>query len=416
MTPARTSIAVGYRDGSLLGLAPLVLAREAGYLAEAGLPELVLVATEDPVADLRAGTLDIAVMDAAEAAAAHAADPALRAIAGYRSYAAVDGAYRGEMLVARPGMVATEPSTVISFLEAYVRALQVLGDPATQPEAVATLGSSDLAAGADVTDWPEGVASFAPFDGGFGSADEEGGLGELAALLAGAGEDGPDLGALIDGQALAIAQSRLALAPNPEEPLAGPPVRTDIRVGRRDPGTRSPLDLASKAGHFEAAGFGSVELVDVDEPILGILTGELDFGVLDAAQAADAVAQGLPLRALAGHRNYAEDGIAYGGDVIVTSSDLLEADASTASSFLVAYVRGLRDLAETSDAGAYAPFDGGFGSAAEAGGLGELEALLADELGSGDMEALVARHPLRFAQAWWGLPANPVAPGSEVSE
>jgi hypothetical protein len=87
-------------------------------------------------------------------------------------------------------------------------------------------------------------------------------------------------------------------------------------------------------------------------------------------------------------------------------------EGPTVAAFLVAYLRGLADLADDSDATAYAPFDGGYGDRAVGGGLGELGTDLAASLDvAPDLGALVAAEPLGFAQAWWGLPANPV-PGA----
>jgi hypothetical protein len=308
--------------------------------------------------------------------------------------------------VATPGLVEGEPSTVIAFLAAYIRALRDLGDPAMQPEAFGLIESSALLADSGASDWPGGVASYAPFDGGFGSLEDEGGLGELGLWLSDPEDEVPDLDSIIARHTLTIAQLWLGLEPNPDSPLAGSPARTQISVGLgADDGT-SPVSVALQAGYFEAAGFESVELVEVEEPILGVLTGELDFGILDALQAADGTAQGLPLRALAGHRN--DDVGSPGRNLLVASADLVEGDASTAASFLMAYIRGLRDLTGSGD-GAYAPFDGGFGSLEDEGGLGQLRTSIAGVLGEdADLEALVAREPLEYAQAWWGLPANPV--------
>jgi hypothetical protein len=56
----------------------------------------------------------------------------------------------------------------------------------------------------------------------------------------------------------------------------------------------------------------------------------------------------------------------------------------------------------------FAPHDGGFGDGAQMGGLGELDAYLREALGAEpELETLVKNRPLEYAQAWWGLPANP---------
>jgi hypothetical protein len=113
------------------------------------------------------------------------------------------------------------------------------------------------------------------------------------------------------------------------------------------------------------------------------------------------------LVALAGHRNYDADG-AYGGDLLAASADFVEGQGAATSAFLTAYVRALRDLEATDDAGSFAPFDGGFGSLTDGDGLGELQAIVGDALGTdGDLGTLIESGALHRAQTWWGRPANP---------
>ena len=76
-------------------------------------------------------------------------------------------------------VVADEPSTVIAFLTAYIRALQDLADPESAADALALIQTTDLSVDPELADgWLEALAVYAPFDGGFGSLDVEGGLGE----------------------------------------------------------------------------------------------------------------------------------------------------------------------------------------------------------------------------------------------
>ncbi len=182
---------------------------------------------------------------------------------------------------------------------------------------------------------------------------------------------------MIDGfvaaNTLNVAQALLGLPPNPDTGLAGAPGLTEISVGLpMADGAASPILVADEAGYFTEAGFDSVEIIDVEEPLLGVLTGELDFGVTGVADAADGASQGLPMAAIAGHRNYV-DGV-YGGDVLIVTADLLQNDPTTATAFLIAYVRGLRDLMDDPD---FAPHDGGFGDRTIGGGTGELDDYLA---------------------------------------
>jgi ABC-type nitrate/sulfonate/bicarbonate transport system substrate-binding protein len=257
--------------------------------------------------------------------------------------------------MASPDLVANEPATVIAFLTAYVQALEDLGDADEALASLELIEASDLAVDLDVAaDWPEALQAFAPFDGGFGSVDDDGGLGELDAYLVGANGEEPNLESIIAQHTLNIAQAWSQLSPNPVTGLAGSPGLTEITVGLPlADAAVTPVSVAQDAGYFEDAGFASVEVMDVEQPLLGVLQGELDFGVLDATDAADGVAQGLPLAARAGHRNYAADGT-YGGDLLATSADFLGEEGSTVSAFLIAYIRALRDLAGTTG-GAFRP-------------------------------------------------------------
>ena len=405
LTPDRDALTIGYSGGSIIRQAPLLVAQLAGYFDEVGLPRVTISRSQDVLADVLSGDLDIAVVNTREVAQANLEDPTFQAIAGYRNYA--DGSYGGDVVVAAPGLVTAEPATVLAFLVAYIRALQDLSEADAATAALALIEQTDLAIDPELAaDWPTAVSEFAPFDGGFGALDEEGGLAELTTYLIDGGLTEPDLQALIAADTLSIAQAWSGLSPNPLNPLAGGPGITDIVVGLPlADGDSGPISTALEAGYFEDAGFASVELIDVEEPLLGVLQGQLDLGVIDAVDAADGSIQGLPLAALAGHRNYDGDG-AYGGDLLVASADVLSEESSTLSAFLVAYLRALADLR---DDPTLAPHDGGFGARDQAGGLGELTAYLQAELNlDPELATLIDTGPLAYAQAWWGLPANPI--------
>lgn len=408
LAPESTTITLGYQEPGLLGQAPFIIALIKGYFAEAGFDDVFIVEVGDTLADLRSGDLDFAVVDATEAAE-HVAGggTSVRAVAGYQNYAE-GGAYGGDLVLAGPGLVSDEPATVIAFLSAYIRALQDLADPATAEASLDLIGQTDLAVDADLAaGWLDAVTLFAPFDGGFGSPDEDAGLGELEDHLAAAGFDVADMPSFLAAHALNIAQAIVGLDANPGTGLPGAPGVTDIRVGvPADSSAGSPLALASTSGYFEDAGFSSVDIMDIEQPLLGVLNGELDIGVVSAVDAADGVAQGLPLAVLAGHRNGGADGS--GGDVLVASADSVEQEPSTITAFLIAYIRALQDLVGDPDAAAFAPHDGGFGERTSEGGVGDLSSLLADALGAEpDLQTFIAAVPLEYAQAWWGLPANP---------
>jgi ABC-type nitrate/sulfonate/bicarbonate transport system substrate-binding protein len=404
ITPGRRTLTVGYGGKDVVRRAPLLVAELSGYFDDVGLDRVTLSRSGDPLAGLLAGDLDIAVVDKQAAAAAAAEITDLRVIAGYRNYP--NGEYGGDMLLAAPRLIADEPATVIAFLSAYVTALQDLSKPRTASRALKSIGQADVRLSKETrADWPEALGAYAPFDGGFGSLEDGDGMAEFTAYLTEDEDASFDSDALIATHTLSIAQAWSGLQANPTNLLVGPPGITDLTIGMAaQGGADSPIAAALDAGYFEQAGFESVEVLDVEQPLLGVLQGELDFGVLDASEAADGSAQGLPLVALAGHRNYTSDGT-YGGDLVVASSDVLGDEGSTVSAFLVAYVRALRDLTtETS----LAPHDGGFGERSQSGGLGELDMYLQAVLGAEpDLGTLIESAPLTYAQAWWGLPANP---------
>lgn len=417
LTPLRESITVGVPAGDAMSSVPLLLALQAGYFEDAGFADVTLVGTNTVASGLQAGDLEFGVVDALAAADANAADATTRVVAGYQNYSVVDGAYGGSVVLAAPGLVADEPSTVAAFVSAYVRALQDLRD-ADAPGLVALVEAVDLPLGglpeADLTDR---IATFAPFDGGFGSVDDEGGWGELDAYLGASAEGTPDLAAVVAQHTLNISQASIELPANPVNDLIGLPGVTDITIGlSASDRTADPLTVALESGYFEEAGFDSVEIMDIEEPLLGVLQGELDFAVVDTIDAADGASQGLPLLAIAGHQNYADDG-AYGGDLVAVSADLLDQEGATVSAFLTAYLQALRDLDDAGDATAFAPFDGGFGDRGQGGGRVELGAYLETQLGPGaDLGALIDARPLEYAQAWWGLPANPTVAVDKENE
>jgi hypothetical protein len=65
---------------------------------------------------------------------------------------------------------------------------------------------------------------------------------------------------------------------------------------------RLPLVLAERRGYLRDAGFTDVRTMELEEPLPGVLNGELDLAIIDARQAADAFALGLPVHAVAGYR------------------------------------------------------------------------------------------------------------------
>ena len=417
--PGTSRLTIGYRDRGIRGRLPLIVAQARGYFTQAGFELVELVLVEEPLPGVLGGQLDIGVVDTVDAANGVAQGLPLQAIAGYHNYRNGGAAYGGDVLTAASDLVATDPGTITAFLSAYARALQDIADPDAQ-DAILALAE---AAGIPVTDqgraeYADRVADFAPFDGGFGSVDIGGGLGELEAFLAQELGTAPDLSTFIAWPALLVAQTDQLLPPNPVSNLIDPPGLTSLRVGvpAGDAAALLPLTAAQDAGAFAQMGFEAVEIVEVEEPLTALLAGEVDLAVVGTPDAASGVAQGLPVALVAGYRNYAADGVTYGGDALVASTDLVAADPGTITAFLIAHLRGLRTLAGdgadgagVEGAAAYAPFDGGFGPI-EDGGLGALSAYLATEPGAPvDTAALIAWPTLVVAQTARNLPANPTA-------
>jgi ABC-type nitrate/sulfonate/bicarbonate transport system substrate-binding protein len=405
--PSRPNLLVGYAGNGIRPQAPLLVAEEAGYFGDAGFSDVTVARVPDVIDGVRQGAIDIGAVPARDAYELIAEDPSAQIIAGYRNYQQGTGEYRGDVLIAAPGLVTDEPATVMAFLNAYLRALDLLSTDAGAQEGYELLQASGVGVDIGPDAWPRSLQAYAPFDGGFGALDEADGLGELSAHLAPDEDQELDLDGVIATHTLAVAQTWMGAAANPANPLAGPPDTPMVTVAMSDPDSGpDAISTAADAGRFDDVAFESVAVVDVEQPLLGVLQGEVEFGVMDLSDATEAAAQGLPLVVLAGHRNYAEDG-SYGDDVLVTSRDFLDQSGATVGAFAVGYLAGLQQLADASDAQPFAPFDGGFGDRARGGGLEELAEYLEASGLSGSLDTLDTA-PLHYGQAWWGLPANPV--------
>jgi hypothetical protein len=189
-------------------------------------------------------------------------------------------------------------------------------------------------------------------------------------------------------------------------PVSLVPEDTSLTIGYSDPALlgRLPLVIAQTRGYLQDAGFIDVQLIEAEEPLPGLLNGSLDLAILDARQAIDAYALGLPVQAVAGHRIVpvsqvpaaspvasplvspgpssaaSPDATSPGTsaspssampsspwvalDVVVATSDTVSTRPGTVAAFTMAYVRALQDL-RTRVAGA-AP---GASPGASAGGV-----------------------------------------------
>jgi ABC-type nitrate/sulfonate/bicarbonate transport system substrate-binding protein len=350
--------------------------------------------------------------------------------------------YGLDVLVASSDLVANQPGTVDAFLQAYIAALQGLAGRSSDPELFKAAADAGIKLNAaDRASWPQDAGAFSPYDGGIGSVDRGGGLGEFEVLLAKNGVTVADPSTLIAEDALTAAQAESGLQPNPTAPLvAGKP---SIVVGYRTPDLagRAPFLLAQDR-YLGDLGITNVRMDEVEQAIPGVVNGQYDFAVVDAADAASGVAQGLPIRVIAGYRLH--DGGSYTGDVIIANTDLLASDPQTVQAFLRGYLRSVRDIAEPANdadvfrlaravgipvsasvqqrwrkqAEGFAPYDGGFGPVEDAHGLGELDTYLASKLQSApDPAEFIAIDALQLAQATVGERPNPditplVTPGA----
>jgi ABC-type nitrate/sulfonate/bicarbonate transport system substrate-binding protein len=403
-------LTVGYRQRGIRGRLPLLVAQARGYFQQAGFDLVNLVEVEEPIAGVLGGELDLGVITTVDAVNGIAQGLPLQVVAGYHNYRDGGDAYGGDVLAATSDLVAADPGTITAFLSAYLRALQDIADPASQ-EAILALAD---AAGIPVTnegrrEYAGRAAEYAPFDGGFGDRGNGGGLGELQAYLTAELDSVPDLSTVIAWPQLLVGQASQVLPSNPISLLLDPPRITLPRVGVPigDADASLPFTTAQDLDAFTPVGLDGVEIVESETPIAALLAGEVDLAVVSAEELVTSATQGLPVFAVAGHRNV--PGADATATVLAASSDLLDADPGTVTAVLRAYIAGLQALSgdvESPAAQAYAPFDGGFGPADDAGGLGSLAELAGSESAAA---ALVAWSSLVVAQTTLNLPANPTA-------
>ncbi len=192
----------------------------------------------------------------------------------------------------RPASWPRSLSTVSAFTRAYVQSLRQL--------ARADRKADEPANGA-----------FAPFDGGFGARKVDGGWGQLDEYLTGQVGDTFDVQAFVSDDTLNLAQIAAKRKLNPVGDLAGKPEsrqhhgRPARGHARRQPHRAGPGEGVLQVSRLQVGR----RREDIEEPLLGVLQGDLDLAVIDTADALDGASQGLPLVALAGHRNYTADGV-----------------------------------------------------------------------------------------------------------
>lgn len=224
-----------------------------------------------------------------------------------------------------------------------------------------------------------------------------------------------------------------------QRPVTMVPELTSILVGSQaaDLAAQAPLLLADARGYFTDAGFTTpVSVRVVQEPLPGLLNGQLALAILDARGVADAIAAGVPLRIVAGYQDPTLADVT--PRVVVASSDTVARYPGTVAAATAAYIRALEDLRDPAlaagflddvisagfvvsdtdraawpaQAAAFQPFDGAFGDPAVDGGLAGLRAALVTSAGVPIEPApLISWDTLWAAQASMGTPLDP-APGS----
>jgi hypothetical protein len=144
------------------------------------------------------------------------------------------------------------------------------------------------------------------------------------------------------------------------------PERTSITIGYSDDSLlgRVALVQAEAAGYLRDAGFTDVRTMQLEEPLPGLLNGTLDLAILDARQAIEAHASGLPIQAVAGHRvaPLAERALPSPSadassspwdapaspwvavDLVAATTETVTTRPGTVVAFTLAYVRALQDL------------------------------------------------------------------------
>lgn len=136
-TLERSTFTVGYREGDVAGRAPLLLAEGYGFWAQEGLA-VTQVEAPDPLAGLRDGSLDAAVMRLDDVLRAIAAGEPLRILSGYHQYqsdivAVAQDVPDASALAGRPVIVGDDPRAE------------------TRAALLADAGWDPVAAGAEVT-------------------------------------------------------------------------------------------------------------------------------------------------------------------------------------------------------------------------------------------------------------------------
>ena len=90
------------------------------------------------------------------------------------------------------------------------------------------------------------------------------------------------------------------------------PEKADVTLGYRLPSLNSiaPLLVAKDQGLWQACGLNSVELINTEEVLPGVVSGSLDVGLVETVDVGQAQVDGLPIKLIAGYRPFSRNVIA----------------------------------------------------------------------------------------------------------
>ena len=113
-----------------------------------------------------------------------------------------------------------------------------------------------------------------------------------------------------------------------------------ITVGTADPSLvgAAPIMLAIDRGYVQDAGFASAAVMVVEEPLPGLMNGQLTMAILGTHEVADALSAGLDLRIVAAYQDLT-DPVVTQQRLLVTAAETLARYPGTVAAATVAHIR-----------------------------------------------------------------------------
>lgn len=110
--------------------------------------------------------------------------------------------------------------------------------------------------------------------------------------------------------AASVAGAGAVVAQDGEAPFS--PEKPDITLGYRLPSLNSvaALLVAQDRGYWQECGLNSVELIQTEEVLPGVVSGSLDVGLVETVDTGQAQVDGLPIDLIAGYRPFSRNVIA----------------------------------------------------------------------------------------------------------